>query len=75
MAGEHPSTVSEATSAHDTSDLFIDLVTYFCVVVCTVGDKKMVSALSVASNEDREWTGWTGNVAELVLKLLAKRAV
>jgi len=40
--------------------------------VCT-GHKKMVDALLAASSDSTPWTGWSSNLAELLLKLLAKR--
>jgi len=36
------------------------------------GDKRMLEAIEAASNDRRPWTGWACNLAELLLKLLAK---
>jgi len=45
------------------------------VCLSVTGDKRMIEALEAATNDRRSWKGWSCNIAELLLKLLAKRAV
>ena len=45
------------------------------VCLSVTADKRMIEALEAASYDRRAWKGWSCNIAELLLKLLAKRAI
>ena len=43
--------------------------------VCRAGERRMIEALEGASYDDKPWTGYSTNIADLLLKLLAKRPI